>query len=202
MAKIYNLVCDGNSITAGFGLANQDDGAWPPLCRGLLITDQASHAQKYWSVKSIAVSGATTPARTAAIAADLAPLYSPNYAMNVVTFFEAVNDFVTNGASVVTAQNNIIAYTAAARALGFKVAQCTPTPTNNTGGQANVRVPLIAQWLRDNPSLSDFTLIDLAANASLSNPSNLTFYQADGLHPTDAGAAVIAGLVHDLIVTL
>ncbi len=191
MAKLFNLVCDGNSITVGQDATpNSDVGGWPNQLR---ITQNI--ANRVWSVKTTAVSGRPTPTCTSLIPSTITPQFNRGYGMNIVTFFEGVNDVVTNAATLATCQSNWIAYVAAARAVGYKVLSITPTPTNNTGNGANVIMPQLAQWVRDTPSISDFAIIDTAGHASLSNPSNLTFYQADGLHLTNAGYAVIAGLV-------
>lgn len=191
MAKLFSLVCDGNSITAGLNATpNSDTGGWPGVFRAT-----QNVADRLWQVKSIAVSGATTAQRTAAIPTALAPLLHRNYGANIVTFFEGVNDVITGGANLATAQANWTAYVAAARATGFKVLCCTPTPTTNTGNSANTIMPQLATWLRANPQLSDFPIVDLAADPSLDDPTDTNFYQGDGLHPNNAGYAVIAGLV-------
>lgn len=191
MAKLFNLVCDGNSITAGQAATpTPDAGGWPTGVR----TGQSSLVRS-WSVRVTALSGRTTTVNTAQIPNTLTPLFNAGYGMNVVAFFEGVNDVVVNGANLATAEANWTAYVAAARAAGYKVLGITPLPTNNTGNGANTIMGPLAQWVRDNPQLSDFPIVDSAADASLSNPSNLTFYQADGLHLTNAGYAVLAGLV-------
>lgn len=153
-------------------------------------------------LKRIAISGNTTQQRTAAFLTEAAPLFSVGYGMNVITFFEVVNDVVTNAVTLDQAIANVQAYVRLARRIGFKVMLATPTPTNNTGNGANTIIPLFNTWLRANPLWSDFPIVDLAANASLSNPSNLTFYNADGLHLTDAGYAVMAQLFHDAIAAI
>ncbi len=199
MAEIYNLVCDGNSLTAGTGSTSANTLAWPPVCRGLLITSQATHANKYWSVKSVAVSGHTTPQRTAAFATDVQTQFSTAYARNIVTFFEVINDVIANSATFAVALANVNTWIAQARTGGWDVMLATVPPTTNV--TAN---PIILQFnthLRDNiATMSDFPVVELAAHASLSNPANATFYDGDGIHLTDAGYAVVAGLFHDAIV--
>lgn len=190
MAKLFNLVCDGNSITAGQeALPNADAAGWPTGVR----TGQ-SNLNRVWTVKVAAISGRPTPTNTAQIPNTIVPQFNRGFGMNIVTFFEGINDVVFNAATLSTAQNNWAAYVAAARAAGYKVMAMTPLPTGNTGNGANVIMPQLAQWVRDNPQLSDFPVIDIAANASLSVPGNVTFY-ADNTHPNNAGYAVIAGMV-------
>lgn len=198
--KMYNLVTDGNSITVGLNL--NTDQAWPAVCRGLLFADQASHANKFWAIKSTAVAGATTPQRTAAFTNDVQSQFSVAYVRNIVTFFEVVNDVVTNAATLQTAINNVTLYVNQARTAGWDVMLSTATPTTNVANGAGTVVNNFNTYLRANPSLSDFPIVDLAANANLSDPTNLTYYQGDGLHPTAAGAAVIAQLFHDALVAV
>ena len=198
MAKLFNLVCDGNSLTVGQSATpNPDVAGWPNVFR----TTQ-NIANRYWSAKVTAVSGRATPTNTSEIQNTIAPLFHRGFGMNVVTFFEGVNDVVSNAANLATCQNNWIAYVAAARAVGYKVLCMTPLPTTNTANNANTIMPQLAQWVRDTPSISDFPIVDIAGHASLSDPTNLTFYQADGLHLTNAGYSVIAGLVLERIAAL
>jgi lysophospholipase L1-like esterase len=202
LANLSSFTCDGNSITAGTGATSALLNAWPPVCTNLLTASQASHPSTVWVNKRIAISGNTTQQRIAAFAAEAAPLFSLGYSRNVITFFEVVNDIVTNAVNLATAITNVQTWVSLARRTGFSVMLATPTPTTNTGNGANVLVPQFNTWLRANPQWSDYPIVDLAANASLSNPSNLTFYNVDGLHPTDAGYAVMAQLFHDAIAAI
>ncbi len=201
MAEIYNLVCDGNSLTAGTFASDADNTAWPPVCRGLLIASQATHANKHWSVKSVAVSGHTTIQRIAAFTTDVQPQYNVAYARNIVTFFEVINDVITNAATLPVAIVNVNTWIAQARTGGWEVMLSTVPPTTSTGNSANTVIPLFNDYLRTNiATMSDFPVVELANHASLSNPANLTFFNADGVHLTDAGYAVVASVFHDAIV--
>jgi lysophospholipase L1-like esterase len=109
-AKIYNLVCDGNSITAGTGSSNNAELAWPPLLMSLLSANQSQHADKYWSQKNMGVAGHTTQQRTAAFATSVQPQFNRAYARNIVTFFEVRNDVVTNAVTLEEAIANVQSY--------------------------------------------------------------------------------------------
>ena len=201
MPRIYNLICDGNSITQGNSASNANLTAWPPVCRELLISSQAaSHSEKYWLVKNVAISGNTTGQRAAAFNTDVQPQFSTAYGRNIVTFFEVSNDVITNAATLNTAITNVQAYVTQARNSGWEVMLSTVPPTTTTTNSANIVIPQFNTWLRDNPTWSDFPIVEIANHASLSNPANTTFYNVDGLHMTDAGYAVVAGLFHDAIV--
>jgi lysophospholipase L1-like esterase len=202
LPKIYNLVCDGNSVTAGTGASNADNTSWPPVCMNALITSQASHPNAFWSLKSVAVSGQTTPQRTAAFATSVQPLFNQDYAHNIVSFFEVRNDVNFNAVTLEQAITNVQAYVTQARANGWEVLLITPTPTSQTTNGQNTIINNFNAWLRLHPEWSDIPIVDTAAHASLSNPANLTFFNADGLHLTDAGYAVIADLVEDRLATI
>lgn len=202
MAKIFNVVTDGNSLTSGTLATDPNTTGYPPQLRNALIVSQASHSLAYWFVKSTGVSGATTTTRTAVFNTEVQPLYNIAYAKNIVVFFEAVNDFVTNNASVAQALANYVAYVHQARVNGWTVLLCTTPPTTNAGNSANTRVPLFNTLLRANASLSDLPLLDLAVHPNLDDPTDATYFQPDGLHLQDAGYATVADLVEDRLAAL
>jgi lysophospholipase L1-like esterase len=193
-AKIYNLVCDGNSITAGTGSSNNAENAWPPVLMSLLSGNQAQHPDKYWSQKNVAVAGHTTQQRTAAFATSVQPQFNQSYARNIVTFFEVRNDVVTNGVTLNQAITNVQAYVSQARLNGWEVMLATVPPNTTTTNSVNTIIPQFNTWLRDNPQWSDFPIVDLAADPSLDDPTDTNFYNVDQLHFNDAGYVVAAGL--------
>jgi hypothetical protein len=150
----------------------------------------------------VAVSGATTPQRTAAFSTAVQPLFNQSYARNIVSFFEVRNDVTFNAVTLNQAIANVQAYVTQARANGWEVLLITPTPTTQTTNSQNTIILDFNTWLRANPTWSDIPIVDTAAHASLSDPTNLTFFNADGLHLTDAGYAIIADLVEDRLATL
>lgn len=193
-AKIYNLVCDGNSITAGTGSSNNAENAWPPVLMSLLSANQSQHPDKYWSQKNVGVAGHTTQQRTAAFETSVQPQFNPSYARNIVTFFEVRNDVVTNGVTLNQAIANVQAYVTQARLNGWEVMLATVPPNTTTTNSVNTIIPQFNTWLRDNPGWSDFPIVDLAADPSLDDPTDTNFYNVDQLHFNDAGYAVAAGL--------
>lgn len=201
-AKIYNLICDGNSLTAGTGSSDSETTAWPPVCFAGLIASQASHPNAYWSVKNVGVAGHTTLQRISAFAVSVHLQFNSAFARNIVSFFEVRNDVVNNGATLEQAITNVQAYVTQARQNGWEVLLITPTPTTQTSNNQNTIINDFNAWLRLHPEWSDIPIVDAAADPSLSDPANLTFYNVDGLHLTDAGYAVLAGLVEDRIAEL
>lgn len=198
-AKLYNLVCDGNSITAGTGSSSNAEFAWPPVLMAALSANQAQHPDKYWSQKNVAVAGHTTQQRTAAFATSVQPQYNPAYARNIVTFFEVRNDVVTNAVTLEQAITNVQAYVTQARLNGWEVMLATVPPNTTTTNNVNTIIPLFNTWLRDNPSWSDFPIVDLAADPSLDDATDTNFFNVDQLHPNDAGYVVAASVFQDVI---
>ncbi len=202
--KVKNLVCDGNSITAGLinnGGGTSAQNAWPVVCRGLLIADAS--ATKAWSVKSTAAAGDNTQARITKFdqAGGVRSLFDANYGLNVLTFFEAVNDFVTSGLTV----DQVIAltkqYAAMAMFQGWTLMLVTPPRTTVATNAANTRILAFNDWLMsaDGALYSSVPVLDIASDSRLQPPTN---YQSDGLHPNQTGYGVIAELVHTRIAAL
>ncbi len=197
--KLYNLVCDGNSLTAGTGASSANLLSYPSQLRTQLITSQADHSDKYWSVKSVGISGHTTLQRTAAFLNDVHPQFSQKYGRNIVAFFEVRNDVVVNAATLEIAIANVQAYVTQARASGWEVMLATVPPNTTTTNGVNTIIPQFNAWLLANSQWSDFPIVDLAADPSLDDASDLTFFNADGTHPTDAGYAAMASVFHDVV---
>ncbi len=104
-------------------------------------------------------------------------------------------DVVLENDSGATIYADMVAYASAARSAGFdKIAAQTITKTTGmTGGQNTSRTDANTLLLADASHAFD-AVIDVAANANLSDPTNTTYY-FDGIHWTTAGAAIAAGLV-------
>lgn len=138
---------------------------------------------------------------TAMIAADPALDDILYYQVNKTVLIgnEVRNDIFTNGASAATAYANVVTWCnarkAAAVAAGctkFKLLWCTFLPSLSVSNvtRATVNANLRANW----PTFCD-GLIDLAADTTMGQDgqnTNLTYYNADQIHPTDAGNAIIA----------
>jgi lysophospholipase L1-like esterase len=191
-----NLVCDGNSITAGFigeGVDLPQNVAWPVVLRGLFIADAS--ATRAWSVKSVARSGNTTQQRIDEYDAAVRPQFAPVMGLNVLTFFEGLNTLLA-GVSVDDAITQLKAYATTAMVQGWTLQLCTIPATTNVA--AAPKVIQYNTWLRTTEAraYSSLPVLDLNADSRLATASNLTYFQTDGIHPTAAGYAVIADLVH------
>lgn len=197
--KVRKVLCDGDSITAGYfaDAGSAGASAWPVVCRASLMAD----TRHMWFQTSVAVSGHTTAQRIAAFDVSVRPQFAPQLGANILTFFEGINDFLTEGISVATAQARYREYATLAKTQGWELILATTTP--NTVGSVNTKITQLNAWLRAG-GMVDFTrhVVDLAADARLSNPSDGTYYQSDHLHPNAVGYAVIAELFHAKLVAL
>ena len=173
-----NIVCLGNSITAGDGLSVGQD--YPSVLRTSLGAT--------WQVFNCGHSGYTTPQLLAGFA-EVQSHRAWQTSNNVLVVNEVGNDIILGGASEATARENMRALIAQGRASGWRVLFATTTP-RTAGGQ--VECANINTYFRTHPSEHD-GLVDWAADSHLSDPTNTTYYQ-DGVHPTAAGAVILASL--------
>lgn len=89
----------------------------------------------------------------------------------------------------------LVAYSAAAKAQGFdKVLGLTvPPSTSITGSDETARTTLNGLILADASHAFDAT-VDISVSP-LNDPTNTTYFNADGLHLKTAGSTVVSGLV-------
>lgn len=178
----------GNSITRGFGSSDVTTKSYPPLLQGLL--DAAQPGQ--WVVTRKGFDGFTTPQLTANFAAEVHALYAASVGRNVVLINEGGNQ-IKNGATVQEAIDSMLAYCSQARDLGWEVWISTATPRVNTT-QVMANIAAFNDYLRAHVLDFGSKLVDFAADPSLDDAHDLTFYNPDGIHPTDAGYAAIANV--------
>lgn len=190
--RVYNLVFQGNSITAGF-----NSGATP-----------------YWDVASTTlgisrfdnfnygVSG-FTDADLSFIATTLAPSsYNSSLASNknIAVCWEGTNS-LGNNKTIAQTKIDIQAFCQKWRSAGFKVVTGTilDRNTNFSAGQTIAGFQAAAAdvntWLRANYTTFADALADPASDTLLGSAgaaSNATYF-ADGTHPTQAGHTLIGG---------
>jgi lysophospholipase L1-like esterase len=98
-------------------------------------------------------------------------------------------------AAAATIFANLSTIWATVRADGRKVIACSVFASNGINNTTRTDLNVLiaaasAQW---------DTFVDLAADARLATYTNLTYFQADGIHPTTAGATVIASLIEPAV---
>lgn len=182
------VIFDGDSTVAGYGIATQA-GAMPQQF-------EASCGTAY-HVVNMGVSGlrVTTMLTSDAALID-SQLSTTLFAKNIVVFQAGTNDLYDTITDVYT---NIVAWCQARRAAGWKVVVSTILPRKDAGLRADfeadrqtVNTSIRTNWPTFADALSD--LGDDAAIGQADSPDDTTYYQADKLHPKQAGAAVIAAL--------
>lgn len=115
---------------------------------------------------------------------------------SVLVYWEITND-LANGASAATTYANVVSFCRSRRGAGFKVIvlTCLPRSTSPTfeTNRLAVNANIVANW----QTFAD-GLCDVGANATIGaagSQNNTTYYNADKTHLTDAGYALVAGLV-------
>ncbi len=169
------LVFDGDSITAGAG-ATPFSNSVSPSDSFTKFNLGASGMYMRW-LQSLAQS--------------VDNLYAPLAAQNVVVIFAGSNDLSGNAATV---HNYLSAYCRERRKLGWKVVVLTMISRNGKDADKNAYNALIRQNWR---SYAD-ELADIAEDPNLGADgayANSTYFQADGVHPTNAGQSLIAQYV-------
>lgn len=189
--QAYQVICDGNSLTVGFPLTALN--AYPTIMSAAL--------GQVWKVTNLGVSGQTTADMIADAATQVDVLYSSSFAKNVVVCWEGTNS-IWFGANATTTYNDIVSYCTGRRAAGFKVVVCnilprTPFDGTQEGYRTTVNSNIASNWA----TFAD-ARVDVAGDSRLSNAANTTYYQADGIHLTDAGYAVAAELIGAAVLTL
>jgi lysophospholipase L1-like esterase len=191
-ANITNaiLVCDGNSLTYGTGSTNPTTKSYP----GVLDADALFTTV---TVYNLGISGQTTAQMSSDAVAQVDSLFNSGVT-SIVVAWEVGNDLYYNG-SVNDAITRFWAYCDARKAVGFKVIiiNCPPrdqgTDFGDNSAQYNAKLVSANALLADYGSHAD-GLIDLAQDSRFQG-YNLTYYDADKVHFTDAGYQVIADLV-------
>ncbi len=175
------FVVDGNSLPAG-ALATVK---WPDLLGSTTTAPSVGFG----------VNGQTTPQMTADAVAQIDPYVATAVALGckpVLLPEEIYNDIRVNSISVVVGVDHMETYCAARRNAGFIIGLVNLAPMAPNGGFTSgmhiaVNNELDKRWF----GFADF-LVDLRRAPELLDNTNLTYFNADGVHWTDAGQAVCA----------
>lgn len=200
MANQSIIYCDGDSITVGYpGLPNP----YPTLL---------SPVGAPWFI----INGGVTGRTLATMYADGASAVDPDYSAgqrNIDVIWGGTNDFVVNGSTPAAVYAILQEYCAARRAVGWKVIVVTMISRYFPGGNPVSGESIDADkdaynaLIRANWSTFADGLADVAANPNLGADgayANLTYFQADQVHPTQFSitnieAPIIGGAVNLLL---
>ncbi len=177
----YNLVIDGDSISAG--AQNALNKNW---VRQLGLPANCLQ----WN---LAEAGQTMATIQSQLSARLLPLYQPGKT-NLAVVWASTNDIVS-GTSAATAFNNYQAVGTACKAAGFPFVAGTMLPRTDCTGAAETQrqafnAALLSAFASGAPSWAD-SLVDLTSEAGLQDPTNSAMFP-DGVHPNNAATALIA----------
>ena len=185
------LVCDGNSLTYGTGSSNLSTKPFPAL----LDADSAFNGT---TVYNFGVPAQTTAQMSSDAVSQVDSLYD-SAKSNVVIAWEVGNDIFYNG-NATTAVSTFWTYCDNRRSAGWRVVVITCPPRDqatdfgDNSAQYNVKLTDANALLRSQFTSHADGIIDLASDSRFSG-YNLTYYDADKIHYTDAGYQVVKDLV-------
>lgn len=193
------VVYDGNSMTAGTGATT---GNSYPSQTGVIIDP------KIYGGVSIGVAGQTTAQMSADFSSQVAPLLNSQLSKNILICWEGTND-IYNGANTSTAYNDLVNYCNLGKTAGYNVILGNILPRQNVGVPAGFEATRVAVNNLLNADFSTSTastrvkaptsgvtyadfMVQLDQNPQLQDPTNATYFNADKVHLTDAGYAIVA----------
>lgn len=169
-----SLVCDGDSIDAGFGLVTPWESSLA-LAPGL------------WSIANIGVPKQTLTTCASQAAASVDALYNRTL-RNVCFIWAGGNDMDPAGLDLTPAQVYAIlqSYVAARQAVGWTVVVSPMLSNINIDAQVQVFNALLAAH-----PLGNAVVVLPATLTGLGSYSNTTYFQSDGIHPSQFSATTI-----------
>ena len=185
------IICDGDSLTRGHSASA---GAEYPT-----VLKNSISAPGY-TVKNYGVDSQTI----ADVASDVAT-QADRYAVrtsgeNVYVAWVGTNDLFT-GRTAAQVKTDYAALCTARQAAGFRVVACTIMNHAITGSWTQADADDVNTYIRANYTSWADDLADIQANANLQTTTDTTYFQADGVHLTDAGYAIVADIVKSALTT-
>lgn len=186
------IIFIGDSLANGYPTSHTPDSyVTLPTWRGQTINKT-----------NIAVNGQTLTTIIANAATNIYPLYANNSALNILMLEGGVND----GGIPLTAQQRydiLVPFCGTLRNIGWKII-CV-TFTDNTDPSFGPVKNQYNDLLRNNWRIFADGLADVGADIHIGLDgcaSNLTYFQSDGGHLTDAGYTIYGGIYQTAINTL
>lgn len=181
-----NIVCDGDSTTYGTNVTQVQTDPYPQQ----LAT---AYRPTLYHVYNFG-----TPSRTAAVLVTDLTRFEPllqSGMNNVYVLLIGTND-LKNGTSAATIYGYITTAITTLQGYGYKVIVCTVLPRADAGlpGDYATQFANLNTSINTNTAGAEY-VVDLAADASLSDPNNATYYNTDKVHPKTAGATVMKNLI-------
>ncbi len=125
---------------------------------------------------------------------------------DIVVLWGGINDFAVGSATVEEVIGRLAEYGDGRRAIGFQVVVLTLIAADeahpNISPAFDSQRNAVNAWLRAHWSDHFDALADVAADARLSDPTDLSFFQSDGVHLAAGGASAVADVVAAAIESL
>lgn len=134
----------------------------------------------------MAISGQTVAVALAQATSVVDALYNPKFSLNICVVWLATND-IEAGTSPSDTYALLTQYIAARHARGWKVITATMLSRKNIEAQKNTINALILANTAGADAIVDFTGTVLGCDLC---STNLTYFDADQVHPTQAGVNV------------
>lgn len=185
-ADCVNLVFDGDSISAGVGSTHGHG----------LDAQVAATLGSDVRLNNVAVGGRPVSDCLRLYRRLVAPLFSPGSHHNVIVFHAGDND-IAQGRDAAQTYAAFSAYVTEAHRQGWKVVVSTELRSPHFALPQEAQLERYNDSLRLNQAGAD-AVVDFDADARMtimSNRADPFMFKPDGLHPTDAGYAILTSML-------
>jgi lysophospholipase L1-like esterase len=184
------LICDGNSLTFGTGSSNPTAESYPAQLVALLGTS--------WAEANYGVPGQSAELMNSDATTQIDPLFDSQLPKNIVIAWEGIGSINNANDTAAQAYAAMTTYIQGRQAAGFKVIVLTTMKWGTITAPKEVIRQAYNALVLANSAGAD-AVVDVASDSRLSDPTNTTYFNGDTVHLTDAGYAVVAGLVRPAV---
>jgi len=181
------IVLDGDSRTDGWNCSYRY-----PYINLLSLADSCQ-------ITKVSDGGNTTDSLIRRAEAVVDPLYTDTAKYNIVVVWAGVNDLAVQNKSDREVYNNLATYCQNRKLAGWSVLVCTEVSMKGVGtnGMCDRERDTLNQWLRRDWNAFADALIDLGGDYRIGSINAYvdTTYFCDGIHLTNRGTEVVAGLI-------
>jgi len=176
---VYNLVCDGDSLTKGAPVAPE---TYPHQVADILGTT--------WGISNMGEGSHTLATLITEAATEIDPLFESGALENILVIWGGAND-IAQSASAVTTHGRLDTYCTARQAAGWTVICVTITKGDTVDDEVRVDTNVLtrADWFDFADGIADPTM-----DARLQDTEDETYF-SDGIHFTEVGYGIIAANV-------
>jgi lysophospholipase L1-like esterase len=184
------LICDGNSLTAGIGSSNANTEGYPAQLQSLLGVT--------WTSMQFGVGGQTTEDMNSDANTQIDGFFDSHRSKNIVVAWEGINSINNVNDTAAQAYTAMTTYIHGRQAAGFKVIVLTTMKWGTITAPKEVIRQAYNALVLANSAGAD-AVVDVASDSHLTDPTNTTYFSSDTIHLVDAGYAVVAGLVRPVV---